>query len=130
MSNPILIEFVQISNRAVGGAASVAFVVERTFQNSMHEGHNFREDAGPAAMIAIVADDGLKPRRQESHIAGLQLFRADGACEQIWKNARQPEHPNFEITRRELQRTALFERAYGHSNQTKYRVLRFMFWQE
>ena len=81
-------------------------------------------------MIAIVAYNGLKARRQKTHFFSLQSSRAGGADEQIRKNPRQTQHPNFEITPSEVDRTTLLESAYRHANEPEHGILRFVFRQE
>ena len=77
-------------------------------------------------MVADRANDGLKARRQKAHIVQLQLFRTDGADEQIRENPGQTQHPNLEVTHGEVDGASLFQRAHGHSNQPEHRVLRFV----
>src|ERR1700757_405373 len=77
-------------------------------------------------MVALDANYRLKTWRQETRIAQWQLFRTDGAGEQVWEDSRQTQHPDFEIARRELDRTSLFERSHGHSNKPEDRILRFV----
>ena len=77
-------------------------------------------------MVAVAANDGLQTRRQKARIVQLQLFRTNGADEQIGENPGQTQHPYFEITCRKFDGTSLFQSAYGHSNQPEDRVVRFV----
>jgi hypothetical protein len=96
MSNPVLIEFVQVSYRAVGPAAA-AVIVQRTFQDPKHQFHYFSKNACRVSMVATVADHRLKAGRQKARIRDLQRLRAGGAGEQVGKDSGQPQHPHVEI---------------------------------
>ena len=77
-------------------------------------------------MATIAADHGLKPRRQKARIFGLQMFRAGGANEQVRKNTGQTQHPNFEVTRGEVDRASFFKSSNGHEHQAEDRILRLV----
>jgi len=127
MSNPVFIQLVQIPHGAV---TYVAVAIQWLFQNDESQLNDLHQDAGGTSMVAALANDRLKSRRQVSRIAYFQLSCADRAQKQVWKDAGQTQHPNLEVTRGELDRTTLFESSCGHPDQSEHSVLRFLFRQK
>jgi hypothetical protein len=79
-------------------------------------------------MVTITADDTLEPGCEITRALDLKLSRTSRADEQVRENPGQTQHPHFEITSGEFDRTTLFKSAYRHSNKPEDRILRFLFW--
>lgn len=77
-------------------------------------------------MVAIAADDRLKPGREKATRLRLQSRRATGTDEQIRKDTGQPQHPDLEVTRGEINRTTLLQSPHGHPNEPENGVLRLV----
>src|SRR6476646_10744557 len=109
MADPVLIEFVQVAESTV---ERVTIGIQWIFQNPINQVYNVPENAGRRPMIAVAANHRLKTGRQKPHVIQFQVSRTNRAGEQIRENSGQSQHPDFEITCREIDWASLLQRAY------------------
>ena len=123
MPNPVFVQFVQVSHGAIHSAA---VTIERVFQYPPHQFDDFPQNPGCVSVVAPATEHCLKAGRQKTLIPGFKPFCTGGTDKQIREDTRQPQHPDFEVTGSEFDRTSLLQSSSGHAYQPENRILRFV----